>query len=110
MNQQGRLEKKNKTLGREGCETLDTLYINKIYVKPTEDCLRALFYKFLQVFMIPKLWFFFSYFLALGEGTFYQRNERSCGKTQILFLARENFVWTWGCSAQSCHLSFLSLL
>ena len=30
MNRQGRMEKKNKTLGRERCENIDKLYINKI--------------------------------------------------------------------------------
>ena len=30
MDRQGIMEKKNKTLGTERCEKIDTLYINKI--------------------------------------------------------------------------------
>ena len=32
MDREGRMEKKNKTLGTERCENIDTLYINKIII------------------------------------------------------------------------------
>ena len=34
MDQQGRIEKKNKNLGTEKCKNIDTLYINKYHYLP----------------------------------------------------------------------------
>ena len=33
-----RMDKRNKTLGKERCENIDTLYINKIIINDKDNC------------------------------------------------------------------------